>query len=214
MRRCWRSWSCMTWKLSPHSSLWLTSVPELSRAMHGTRHNILELPIRVAWVPSTRTTKRKRRRTAATRGRSLLLRSSQLRLGAGTSATSTHDHKKATAAHALCTPTVATVPRSAARSSSSRSTSASGVGRLPRMAPHLVVGLARRGSMMVMWPRENGALGISPPSRSSRMSSLENPTPVARATAARSCTSCTVGAGSSPPTGTSSPCTERSFRLS
>jgi hypothetical protein len=119
MRRCWRSWSCMTWKLSPHSSLWLTSVPELLRAMHGTRHNILELPRRVAWVPSPRTTKRKRRRTAATRGHSLLLRSSQLRLGAGTSATSTHDHKKATAAHALCTPTVATAPQSATRSSSS-----------------------------------------------------------------------------------------------
>jgi hypothetical protein len=62
----------------------------------------------------------------ATRGRSLLLRSSQLRLGAGTSATSAHGHREATAAHALCTPTVATAPRIAARSSSSRSTSASG----------------------------------------------------------------------------------------
>jgi hypothetical protein len=68
-------------------------------------------------VPSPRTTKRKRRRTMATRGRSLLLQSSQLRLGAGTSATSTHDHREATAVHALCTPTVATAPRSAARSS-------------------------------------------------------------------------------------------------
>jgi hypothetical protein len=39
--------------------------------------------------------------------------------GARTSATSAHGHREATAAHALCTPTVATAPRSAARSSSS-----------------------------------------------------------------------------------------------
>jgi hypothetical protein len=39
--------------------------------------------------------------------------------------------------------------------------------------PHLVAGLARRGSTTVMWPRESGTSGISPPSRSSRTSSLE-----------------------------------------
>jgi hypothetical protein len=94
----------MTWNLSPHSPLWLTSVPELPRAVHGTRLHRLELPRQVARVPSPRTAKRKRRRTAATRGRRLLLRSSQLRLGAGTSATSAHGHWEATAAHALCTP--------------------------------------------------------------------------------------------------------------
>jgi hypothetical protein len=132
MRRCWRSWPRMTWKLSPRSSLWLTSVPELPRAVHGTRHHRPEFPRRVARVPSLRMAKRKRRRTAATRGHSLLLRSSQLRLGAGTSATSAHGHREATAAHALCTPTVATAPRSAARSSSSRSASASGASRLQK----------------------------------------------------------------------------------
>jgi hypothetical protein len=178
MRRCWRSWPRMTWRLSPHSSLWLTSVPEMPRAVHGTRHHRPELPRWVARVPSPRTAKRKRRRTAATRGHRLLLRSSQLRLGAGMSATSARGHKEATTAHALCTPTVATAPQSAARLQSSRSASASGTSRLPRMAPHLVAGLARRGSTTVMWPRENGTSGISPSSRSSRTSSPETPTPV------------------------------------
>jgi hypothetical protein len=58
-------------------------------------------------------------------------------------------------------PKVATVPRSATRSSSSRSASASGTSRLPRLAPCLVAGLARRRSTMVMWPRKNGTSGIS-----------------------------------------------------
>jgi type IV secretory pathway VirB10-like protein len=188
MKRCWRSWPRTTWKLSPRSSLWSTSVPKLPRAVHGTRHHKPELPRRVARMASPKTTKRRRRRTAATRGRRLMLRSSQLQLRAGTSATSAHDHKEATTARALCTPTVATAPRSVARSSSSRSASASGASRLPRMAPHLVAGLARRGSTTEKWPRENGTSGISPPSRSSRTSSLETPTPVMIPTAARSCT--------------------------
>jgi hypothetical protein len=110
MRRCWRSWPHMTWKLSPRSSLWPISVPELSRAVHGTRHYKPELPRWVARVPSPRTAKRRRRRIAVTRGRRLLLQSSQLRMGAGTSATSAHGHREATAAHALCTPTAATTP--------------------------------------------------------------------------------------------------------
>jgi hypothetical protein len=62
---------------------------------------------------------KKRRRTTATRGHRLLLRSSQSRLGAGASATSAHGRRGVTTAHALCTPTVATASRSVARSSSS-----------------------------------------------------------------------------------------------
>jgi hypothetical protein len=45
-----------------------------------------------------------------------------------------------------------------------------------------------RGPTTVMWPRENGTSGISPPSRTSRTSSLETPTPVMIPTTARSCT--------------------------
>jgi hypothetical protein len=67
-----------TWKLSPCSSLWPTSVPELPRAVHGTRHHTPGFPRRVAQVPSSRTTKRRRRRTATMRSRSLPLRSSQM----------------------------------------------------------------------------------------------------------------------------------------
>jgi hypothetical protein len=112
----------------------------------------------------------------------------QPRLGAGTSAASAHGHREATVAHALSTPTVAITPRSAARSSSSRSASASGTSRPPRMARCLVADLARRRSTKVTRPRENGTSGISPLRGSSRTSSLETPTPVAKATAARSCT--------------------------
>jgi hypothetical protein len=68
-----RSWPRMTWKLSPHSSLWSTSAPGLPRVVHGTRHHRPGLPRRVARVPSLRMAKRKRRRTAAPRGRRLLL---------------------------------------------------------------------------------------------------------------------------------------------
>jgi hypothetical protein len=93
IKRCWRSWPHMTWKLSPCSLLWPTSVPGLSRAVHGTRHHRPGLPRRAARVPSLRTAKRRRRRTAATRSHRLLLRSSQSRLGARTSAISTHGHR-------------------------------------------------------------------------------------------------------------------------
>jgi hypothetical protein len=54
-------------------------------------------------------------------------------------------------------------PRSVARSSNSRSASASGASRPPEMAPHLVAALARKGSIAAKWPRENGTLGISHP---------------------------------------------------
>jgi hypothetical protein len=60
-------------------------------------------------------------------------------------------------------PTVATVPQSVTRSSSSRSASASGASRPPGMAPLLVAGLARKGSTAAMWPQENRTLGISHP---------------------------------------------------
>jgi hypothetical protein len=163
MKRCWRSWPRMTWKLSPRSSLWPTSAPGLPRAMHGTRHHRLGLPRRVARVPSLRTAKRRRRRTMAPRGHRLLLRSSQLRLGAETSATSAHGRRGVTTAHALYTPTVAIAPRSVARSSNSRSASANGASRPPRTAPLLVAGLARKGSTAVRWLRENRTSGISHP---------------------------------------------------
>jgi hypothetical protein len=75
IRRCWRSWRRMMWRPSPRSSLWPTSVPELLRVVHGTRRRKPELPRRVAQVPPPRVVAR-RRRTAATIGRSLVLWSS------------------------------------------------------------------------------------------------------------------------------------------
>jgi hypothetical protein len=70
------------------------------------------------------------------------------------------------------------------------------------MARRLAVGLARKRSTKVTWPRENRTLGIRPPSKSSRTSSLETPTQVMTTTAARSYTLCMAEAGSSPPVGT------------
>jgi hypothetical protein len=163
MKKCWRSWPRMMWKLSPRFLLWPTSAPGLPRAVHGTRHHKPGLPRRVARVPSLRTAKTKRRRTAAPRGCRLLLRSSQLRLGAETSATSTHGRRGVIAAHALYTPTVAIAPWSVARSSNSRSTLANDTSRPPRTAPLLVADLARKGSTVARWPRENRTSGISHP---------------------------------------------------
>jgi hypothetical protein len=68
-----------------------------------------------------------------------------------------------TAAHALCTPTVATVPRSVMRSSTSRNASARGASSLPRTTPHLVADLAKKGSTMARWSWLNGTSGISHP---------------------------------------------------
>jgi hypothetical protein len=158
--------------------------------VHGTRHRRPELPRRAAQVPPPRAVarRRRRRRTAVTISRSLVLWSPLLRLGAGTSVASAHDNREVTVGHALSIPTVATAPRNAEISSSSQSASASGASRPPRMARRLVAGLARRGSTKVTRPRENGTSGISPPSKSSRTSSLGTPTPVMTMTAARSCT--------------------------
>jgi hypothetical protein len=52
---------------------------------------------------------------------------------------------------------------SVVRSSNSQSASANGASRLPRMAPLLVVGLARKGSTAARWPQENRTSGISHP---------------------------------------------------
>jgi hypothetical protein len=165
MKKYWRSWPRMTWKLSPHSSLWPTSALGLPRAVHGTRHHRPGLPRRVAQVPSLRTAKR-RRRIAAPRGRRLLLRSSQLRLGVGTSATSAHGRRGVTVAHALYTPTVTIVSRSVTRSSNSRNTSANDASRPLRTTPLLAAGLVRKGSTAARWPRENRTSGISHPRES------------------------------------------------
>jgi hypothetical protein len=108
MRKCWRSWPRMTWRLSPHSSLWPTNAPEPPRAVHGTRPHRPGLPNRVARVPSPGTVRRKRRRTATTRSRGPPLWSLQPRPGARATATNAHGRRGVTAAHALCTPTVAT----------------------------------------------------------------------------------------------------------
>jgi hypothetical protein len=152
----------MTWRLSPHSSLWPTSAPEPPRAGHDTWPHKPGSPRRVARVPSPGTVKRKRK-AAAMRSRSPPRWSSQLQLGAGATATNAHGHRGVTAAHALYTPTVATAPRSVARSSTSRNASASDANSLLRTTPHLVADLARKGSTTARWPRLNGTSGISHP---------------------------------------------------
>jgi hypothetical protein len=65
---------------------------------------------------------------------------------------------------------------------------------------------------MTRWLRESENSGINHPRGTSRMSSLEIPTPGMTVTAARSCTSCTAGAGNSPLAGTLSPYAVRSCR--
>jgi hypothetical protein len=52
-------------------------------------------------------------------GRSLMLRTPQLWLGAGMSAASAHGNREVTVGHALSIPIVTTTPRNAERSSSS-----------------------------------------------------------------------------------------------
>jgi hypothetical protein len=64
MKKCWKSWPHMTWKLSPHSSLWPINAPEPPRAACGTRPHKLELPSLVAQgaVPRDRKKKKKKDR--------------------------------------------------------------------------------------------------------------------------------------------------------
>jgi hypothetical protein len=54
MRRCWKNWPHAMWTMSPHSSLWLTSVPEPPRAVLGTRHHRWRLQRRVTRMSSPR----------------------------------------------------------------------------------------------------------------------------------------------------------------
>jgi hypothetical protein len=70
IRRCWRSWPHMTWRLSPRSLPWRTSVPEPLKVEHGTQPHKLGPPRWVVRAPSPGKAERKRR-TAAMRGRSL-----------------------------------------------------------------------------------------------------------------------------------------------
>jgi hypothetical protein len=163
MRKCWRSWPRMTWRLSPHSSLWPTNAPEPPRAVHGTRPYRPGLPSWVARVPSPGTVRRKGRRIATTRSRGPPLWSLQPRPGARATATNAHGRRGVTAAHALCTPTVATAPCSVTRSSTSQNATASDMSSLPKMAPHLVADLAKKRSTTARWPRLNGTSGISHP---------------------------------------------------
>jgi hypothetical protein len=107
--------------------------------------------------------KKKRRRTATTRSRGPPLWLSQQRPEAKATAINVHGHRGVIAAHALCTPTVATAPRSVARSLTSRNTSVSGASSLPKMAPHLVADLAKKRWTTGRWPRLNGTTGISHP---------------------------------------------------
>jgi hypothetical protein len=161
MKKCWRSWPHMTWKLSPHSSLWPTNAPEPLKAGHGTQPHKPELPSRVARVLSTGTERRKRRRTTTTRSHGPPLWWSQPRPEARATATNAHGRRGVTVAHALCTPTVATAPRSVVRSSTSRNALVSGVSSLPKMALHLAADLAKKRWTTARWPRLSGTSGIS-----------------------------------------------------
>jgi hypothetical protein len=145
----------------PLSLLWLTSAPGPLRAARGTQRHRPGPPRRVARATSLKMAKRRRKRTAAMRSRIPPLWSLQLRLGAGATTTNVHDRRRVTAAHALCTPTVATASQSVARLSTSRNASARDASSLPGMAPHLVADLARKGSMTIKWPWLNWTSGIS-----------------------------------------------------
>jgi hypothetical protein len=161
MKKCWRSWPHMTWKLSPRSSLWPTSAPEPPRAVHGTRSHKLELPSRVARGPSSGTERRKRRRTATTRSRGAPLWWSQQRLEVRATATNARGRREVAAVHALCTRMVATAPRSAARSLTLQNALASGASSLPKTAPRLAAAPARKKWTTAKWPRLSGTSGIS-----------------------------------------------------
>jgi hypothetical protein len=140
-------------------------VPELLKAEHGTRPHKTGPPRQEVRVPSPGTAERKRR-VAPTRSRSLPCWSSQPRPEAGATATNAHGHK-GVAARALYIPTVATTPRSVARSLISRNAlanvPASDVSSLPETAPHLVAVLAKKRSTTARWLQLNRTSGISHP---------------------------------------------------
>jgi hypothetical protein len=108
-------------------------------------------------------TERRKRRTTTTRGHGPPLWWLQPRPEASATATSAHGRRRVTAAHALCTPTAATVPRSVARSLTSQNASVSGASSLPKMAPHLTADLAKKRWTMARWPQLSGTSGISRP---------------------------------------------------
>jgi hypothetical protein len=161
--KCWRSWPHMMWKLSPHSLFWPINALEPPRAVHGTQPHKSELPSRVARVPSPRMERRKRRRTTTTRSHGPPLWWSQPRPKARATATNAHGRRGVTTAHALCTPTVATVLRSVTRSLTSQNASVSDASNLPKTAPRLVAGLAKKRWTTTRWPQLSGTLGISRP---------------------------------------------------
>jgi hypothetical protein len=86
---------------------------------------------------------------------------SQPRPEARAIATNVHGHKGVTVAHALCTPMVATLPRSVNRSSTSRNASVSGASSLPKTAPHLVADPTKKRWTTARWLRLSGTSGIS-----------------------------------------------------
>jgi hypothetical protein len=65
--------------------------------------------------------------------------------------------------HAQCTPTVATAPRSVARSLTSQNTSVSGASSFPKTAPHLATDLGKKRWTMARWSWLSGMSGISRP---------------------------------------------------
>jgi hypothetical protein len=71
--------------------------------------------------------------------------------GGRATATNAHGHRGVTAAHALCTPTVATAPQSVTRSLTLRNASVSGASSLPKTAPHLAADLAKKRWTMARW---------------------------------------------------------------
>jgi hypothetical protein len=190
MKRCWRNWPRMMWTTSPHSSPWLTNVPEPPRVVLGTRRHRLGLPRRAARMLSPRAAARRKREkgTAATRSHSWLLQWSLPRPGAKVSATSAHGPKEAAVAHVQCTPTAATVPLIAVRLSNSRGVSASGASSPPRTSRCLTAGLARRGPTKKprLWRDETST--TNHPRGALRTSSPETLTPATTTTATRSCT--------------------------
>jgi hypothetical protein len=162
MKKYWRSWSHMTWKLSPRSSPWPTNAPEPPRVVHGTRPHKLELPSWVAQGPSSRTERRKRR-TATTRSYDPPLWWSRQRPEARATATNARGRRRVATVHALCTRMVATASRSVASSLTLQNASASGASSPPETAPRLAAGLARKRWTTARWSRLNGASGISRP---------------------------------------------------
>jgi hypothetical protein len=72
-------------------------------------------------------------------------------------------HRETTAVRAQCIPTLATVPRNAARSPSSRNASVNDASSRPRTAPHPVVGLVRRGSTTTRVAAGERELGYQSP---------------------------------------------------